>query len=363
MLFVRCLLLLVVVLMPAGAALAQADAPSDDARTLVVGIKPAPPFVIERGDGYAGLSIDLWREIAAEHGWRYEFRSYDLPALLGAVSAGEVDVAIGAITATSAREERMDFSHPITSSGLGVAVRSQQSAGWVAVARAFFSLAFLKVLLALGALLLAIGTLTWLFERRRNAAQFGGTPARGIGSGFWWAAVTMTTVGYGDKAPATLGGRIVGLLWMFAALIIVSTFTAAITSALTVGQLSTRIRSADDLATARVTSLAATTSAQWLQRRGFAFEETPDLDAALERLGTDATDAVVYDAPLLRWTIAQRTGSALEVLPLTLERQDYAFALPTGSPLREPLNEALLARINAPDWNLRRARYLGDDSD
>lgn len=176
--FIRCLLLLLGALAPGADALAQADAPRNNARTLVVGIKTAPPFVIERGDDYTGLSIGLWQEIAAEHGWRYEFRSYDLQALLDAVAAGEVDVAIGAITATAAREERMEFSHPITSSGLGVAVRSQQSAGWVAVARAFFSLAFLKVLLALGALLLAIGTLAWLFERRRNAEQFGGTPAR-----------------------------------------------------------------------------------------------------------------------------------------------------------------------------------------
>jgi len=33
----------------------------------------------------------------------------------------------------------------------------------------------------------------WIFERKRNPEQFGGTPAQGIGSSFWWAAVTMTT--------------------------------------------------------------------------------------------------------------------------------------------------------------------------
>ncbi|MGO2102628.1 MAG: ion channel [Psychroflexus halocasei] len=44
----------------------------------------------------------------------------------------------------------------------------------------------------------------------------------------------MTTVGYGDKSPLSLGGRIVGLIWMFMAVIILSSLTAGIASALTV---------------------------------------------------------------------------------------------------------------------------------
>jgi CubicO group peptidase (beta-lactamase class C family) len=47
----------------------------------------------------------------------------------------------------------------------------------------------------------------------------------GIGIGIWWATVTMTTVGYGDKAPMTPGGRIVGLIWMFVGVITISGFT------------------------------------------------------------------------------------------------------------------------------------------
>ena len=344
---------------PATTAPAALDAASGTPLTLVVGVKVAPPFVIEQADDYNGLAIDVWRDIAAERGWKFQFKRYDLKGLLDAVESGQVDVGIGALTVTAEREQRMDFSHPITSSGIGVATQQQQSAGWVAVARSFFSIAFLKVVLALTLLLLAVGVLTWLFERKRNAEQFGGKPAHGIGSGFWWAAVTMTTVGYGDKAPVTLGGRIIGLLWMFAALIVASVFTASITSALTVGQLTSRIQGIDDLSGVRIDSVAGTTSAQWLSSANLEFRDRPDLDAALDALAAGKSDAVVYDAPLLRWTISQHYRNKLEVLPFTVERQDYAYALPSGSPLREPINASLLQRVNSAEWRTRVNAYLG----
>lgn len=328
-------------------------------RPLIIGVKVAPPFVIAEDNAYAGLAIDLWEEAALQNNWDFEYRQYELEQLLEAVSRGEVDVGIGAITATAEREASMDFAHAIISSGLGVAVRSNHRSGWLAAIGALVSPAFLKIIGVLILLLLSVGILAWLLERKGNPEHFGGGSRRGIFSGFWWAIVTMTTVGYGDLAPRTVGGRILGMIWMVTALLVVSFFTASITSALTVGQLSHRISNADDLAGAVIASVADTTSADWLERRGLDYANASDLRSALDELADGKVDAVLYDAPLLRWEISRSYRGVLQILPLVLERQDYAFALPDSSPLREALDASILHAINAPDWHARVSEYLG----
>lgn len=323
---------------------------------LLVGVAVAPPFVIEDHGHYRGLAIALWEAVAADRGWKYEYRPYAHDTLLDAVRDSKVDVALGAIATTAAGEQHMDFSHPILSAGLGVAVRGGSTAGWLAVAQALASPVFLAVVAALVLLLLVAGVLLWLLEYRRRPEPSGDN--RSLFSGIWWVTAAMTSVG-SDNAPRTLGGRIVGLVCMLAALAIAACLTATITSALTVGQLGDRVRHATDLADMSVASVPAGTGAAWLQRQRLDYRQARDADAALADLAAGRVDAVVENQPLLRWDIRQRYRGRLKVLPLLLQRQDYAFALPAGSRLRKPIDVSLLGQISAPDWPQRVERAFG----
>lgn len=342
-------------------ATAQAAAAKEStADKLVIGTKETPPFAMKSSDGHwHGLSIDLWRQIAEDLAVPYEFEERDISGLLQGVEDGSLDAAVAALTITSEREEKLDFTHPFHTSGLGIAVQTDDRGGWFRAVERIFSPAFFKVVGALSLVLLIFGGLLWLFERKKNPEQFGGSPLQGIGAGFWWSAVTMTTVGYGDKAPTTLGGRLVAMVWMFAAIIIISSFTAAFTSILTLSSLESRIRGPEDLGKVRVASVPASTSAAYLEANRIYFSSYPNPKAAMEALEAREVDAVVYDAPILRYLCGEVAGGTLLVLPSVFDRQDYGIALPTGSALREPLNRALLERVTSSWWNDTLNRYLG----
>lgn len=330
------------------------------ARSLIVGTKQAPPFAMKRADGtWYGISIDLWQALAAELQVTYEWRELDLQGLLQGVEEGTLDVAVAALTITPERENRLDFTHPFYTTGLSIASRTGSSNRWWDVVRRFVSWQFLQVVAALALLLVAVGILVWLFERKKNPQHFGGGSLRGITSGIWWTAVTMTTVGYGDKTPTTLCGRLLGLIWMFAGLILIASFTAAITTTLTVTELASQVRGPNDLAHVKVVTIANSTSETYLQRQHLNYHPYATLAEALQAVARGQMDAVVYDAPLLRYFILSEFQGVLDTLPNTFERQDYGIAIPAGNPLRELLNRVLLHHLRQPAWQDTLYHYLG----
>lgn len=53
-----------------------------------------------------------------------------------------------------------------------------------------------------------------------------------LGLAYWWAVVTVTTVGYGDVVPESPGGRIVGTMLMLTGLGLIPTLTSLVVSTL-----------------------------------------------------------------------------------------------------------------------------------
>ena len=310
---------------------------------LKVATKELPPFVMKTAQGgWEGLSIDLLKAVCERLEKDYQLSEETLEGMIDGVASGKYDAGVAAITMTGKREEKIDFSHPYYMTGLSIAVSDRdEGLNWIAMIRSFFSLAFLSALAALAFVLLAAGVAIWYFERKANPDQFGGEVLHGLGSGFWWSAVTMTTVGYGDKSPQSLGGRVVGLIWMFSSVIIISGFTASIASSLTVNSISKGINGPDDLAGNQVATVSESTSEIYLNQMRIRPITFSSVDEALGALDEGKVDAVVYDDAVLRYK--ERNYEGVKVFPVLFETQNYAIALKINDdPLRESVNIALL---------------------
>jgi ABC-type amino acid transport substrate-binding protein len=330
---------------------------------ILVGAFEVPPFAMkEPGGRWEGIVVELWAAIAEDLGLDYELRQYSRDEVEQALRSGEVTLVLTAI-ATAESEPRIEFSHPYYSTGLGIAVPIDGGLpGWLVVLENLVSWDFLKILIAVLVLLLAIGVVVWRLERRANPEQFSRHAGNGIADGIWWAAVTMTTVGYGDKVPKTRLGQLFGGLWMFAGVVLVSIFTAQVTAALTVSTLHGRVRGAGDLPYVQVGALSNSPAQEQLREQfGTRARGYDSFAAGLDALSNGELDAFVASHPLLRHVAAKDYAGELRVLGTTFLRQDYAIALQLGSPLRKQINAAMLRFIETDDWDGILRRYLSED--
>jgi len=175
----------------------------------------------------------------------------------------------------------------------------------------------------------------------------------------WWAAVTMTTVGYGDATPKTTTGRSLALVWMFVGVVAVAIFTASVTSTLTVNSMQSTVRQEADLFRLRLGAINGGTGSEFLTHRHVSFTPFETYGEALGALAEHRLDAVVANAPSLRYLTSRQWLGVLHVSPIMLQPLMYAIGLPSGSALREPLNRALLRIIEQDRWRDVEQHYLG----
>ena len=317
---------------------------------LLIGVTEAPPFVLESNGDFSGISIESWQLVNQKLDADYEFKAYpDLEALLTAVSNGEVDFSINPITVTNQRMERMDFSQPYFISYTGIAQKSG-SKFWGYLTN-ILSWKFLSALFVLVGVIFIFGFLVWIFERKKNEEEFG-SGFRGILQGFWWSAVTMTTVGYGDKSPRTWGGRIVGFVWMFMAIIMISTLTAGIASSLTAQNIEDNITSVEDLAQFEVLTVRSSSAQELLEQYAINSEEVSNAVEGIERLTNNENAVLVYDKPILSYQIEKKgLEEKLEVLQNTLKKDYYSYSFPQDSELLKVIDPILVTTLKTIEWN------------
>jgi len=332
-------------------------------RELVVGVNNAPPFAMKGSDGaWSGLSIELWRQVAKATNRTFRFVEIrDVPELIQQTAAGNLDVAVGAITVTVEREKVLDFTQSYYSTGTGIAVPVVSVMNWATLRRAMTSFNFVQAVAALIGLTLVAGILVWLLERRQNE-YFGGSITKGISSSVWWSTLAMTQRSSAEKGPQTILGRSVATIWLVVSVITIAVFTAGVTSVLTTSQIQGTIYGASDLESVRVGTVKGTSSEGDLLRRKLKFQPYETLSDGLKALRAGRIDAFVYDKPRLTWAIRQGFASRLKVLDISIEAQNYAFALPPDSPLRKSLSIAILDTLQKESWSEARIRYLGEDS-
>ncbi|XP_022885901.1 glutamate receptor 3.5-like isoform X2 [Olea europaea var. sylvestris] len=164
-------------------------------------------------------------------------------SLVEGVAQNKYDAVVGDVTITTNRTRIVDFTQPYMESGLVVVVpvKEIKSSPW-----AFLKPFSWQMWCLTGLFFLFVGSVVWILEHRTNP-EFRGPPRQQLITVFWFSFSTMF-FSHKENTISTLG-RLVLILWLFVVLIINSSYTASLTSILTVQQLTSRIQGIDSLIT------------------------------------------------------------------------------------------------------------------
>lgn len=338
-----------------GSFLLIANANAQD--TLKVGYNLSPPFIIENESITEGLNFWLWQRVAEETGLQYELIKMPLDSIIQSLKTNEIDIAITPLTITGRRSKLMDFTSPYFITHSGILAKSSGEGSFFPILNAIWSWKFIKSLGALAIIICFFGFSLWLFERRKNTEQFD-KGWRGIGNGIWWSAVTMTTVGYGDTAPKTPMGKIIATVWMFVAIMMISGFTASITSSLTISDLSEA--SVMGYKNKAIGTLKESATDDWVINHFFSkVNSYHTMDEAIEAMNQGEIEAIAADSPMLGYLEQQDDNKGLVLQDIKYNPQMYSFGISENVPdqIKEDIEYALLKIVDTQDWKFVLNNY------
>ncbi|XP_024615898.1 glutamate receptor 1 isoform X1 [Neophocaena asiaeorientalis asiaeorientalis] len=371
-------------------AQAGGDNSSVQNRTYIVTTILEDPYVMlkknanqfEGNDRYEGYCVELAAEIAKHVGYSYRLeivsdgkygaRDPDTKAwngMVGELVYGRADVAVAPLTITLVREEVIDFSKPFMSLGISIMIKKPQKSKpgvfsfldplayeiWMCIVFAYIGVSVVLFLVS------RFSPYEWHseeFEEGRDQTTSDQSNEFGIFNSLWFSLGAFMQQGC-DISPRSLSGRIVGGVWWFFTLIIISSYTANLAAFLTVERMVSPIESAEDLA--KQTEIAygtleAGSTKEFFRRSKIAvFEKMwtymksaePSVFVRTTEEGmirvrkSKGKYAYLLESTMNEYIEQRRPCDTMKVGG-NLDSKGYGIATPKGSALRGPVNLAVL---------------------
>ncbi|GLT46036.1 hypothetical protein SLA2020_198260 [Shorea laevis] len=280
--------------------------------------------------------------------------------LVNQITTGEFDAVVGDIAIVANRTKIVDFTQPFASSGLVVVApfKKRNSGAW-AFLRPFNPLMWVVT----ACLFLFVGIVVWILEHRIND-DFRGPPKQQVITILWFSFSTMFFT-HRENIVSALG-RLVMVIWLFVVLIINSSYTASLTSILTVQQLSSHIkgietlRENDDRIGYQVGSFAEHYLSEELnisKSRLVPLGSPEAYDNAL-KLGPEkgGVAALVDELPYVELFLSSHC--TYRIIGQEFTKSGWGFAFPRDSPLVVDMSTAILALAENGDLQRIHDKWL-----
>eukprot|EP00064_Thunnus_orientalis_P007078 superscaffoldBa00000766_g7097 len=367
------------------------ESSSVENRTIVVTTIMEAPYVMYKknyvqmdgNDRYEGYCVDLASEIAKHVGIKYKLsivpdgkygardpETKTWNGMVGELVYGRADIAVAPLTITLVREEVIDFSKPFMSLGISIMIKKPQKSKpgvfsfldplayeiWMCIVFAYIGVSVVLFLVS------RFSPYEWHLDENDEAKDPQSPPDPpndfGIFNSLWFSLGAFMQQGC-DISPRSLSGRIVGGVWWFFTLIIISSYTANLAAFLTVERMVSPIESAEDLA--KQTEIAYGTldsgsTKEFFRRSKIAVYEkmwsymksaepsvfaktTPDGVSRVRK--SKGKFAFLLESTMNEY-IEQRKPCDTMKVGGNLDSKGYGVATPKGSALRTPVNLAVL---------------------
>ncbi|KAH7294358.1 hypothetical protein KP509_28G068100 [Ceratopteris richardii] len=266
--------------------------------------------------------------------------------LISRLANQEFDAVVGDAMITKKRLDMVDFTQPYIESGLEIIVplvSVRPNTRW-----AFLQPFTPALWFTIGGFFLFTGAVIWMLEHKSNSA-FRGYVSDQIITSLWFIFSTLFFA-HREKTNSFLG-RFVVIIWLFVVLIITSSYTASLTSILTVQQLSPSMLG--------IHSLLVSDAPIGYQLGSFVKEYLIDLGIKPERLvplyskamyakalrlGPDngGVAAIVDELPYVQLFLASEATDEFTTAGQEFTKSGWAFAFPKNSQLTSDMSEAIL---------------------